>query len=69
MGWEWGGREVPEGGDIVYRELIHFLAQQKLKQHYKVTNKKKKLLSSLFSSSCPKHEISQGKHGRYLRIR
>jgi len=49
VGWEWGGREVLEGGDIVYRELIHFLAQQKLKQHYKATNKKKEtaLLSLL----------------------
>ena len=38
-GWEWeGGREAQEGGDMgiyVYIQLIHFVVQQKLTQHYK----------------------------------
>ena len=34
-GWNgrWDGREVQEGGDYVYIQLIHFALQQKLTQH------------------------------------
>ena len=34
-GWDVVGREVQEGGDYAYIELIHFIVQQKLTQHCK----------------------------------
>ena len=44
VGWERGGSEAKEGGDICIYQLTHFVVQQKLMQHCKAfySNKKKK---------------------------
>ena len=34
---DWGGREVQEKGDMVYRELIHIVVRQQLTHHCKET--------------------------------